>query len=369
MTSLVLLLLAQHFEPLTLASDLKGGYQVLAVDLNRDGRPDLIGLGQAMDRLDWFENPGAGGTAWRRHTLLNGLNQPINVAALDLDGDGRMELLLAHEFSSAPGRSKGIVSLLRSGEDPRQAWTRRDIDALPTSHRLKVAGGCFINAPLANAQTSPPEYRGAIPLVAYCGPDAQRRVLNEEDSGVMHGLNTDDFNGDGRTDLLTASFNGIALLTAGKNGKYRRRLLHAGHAQPWPKSGSSDVAVARTGKKKFLGAIEPWHGNEFVIYTQQGKSWKREVLEAGLSEGHTVLAADLDGDGAEEIVYGSRKGQVTLRYARYDRGRREWKTTTILDGPIATSSCVSADFNQDGRKDLACIGGATQNLVVLTNRP
>jgi len=41
-----------------------------------------------------------------------------------------------------------------------------------------------------------------------------------------------------------------------------------------------------------------------VIYTQQGKSWKREVLEAGLSEGHTVLAADLDGDGAEEIVYG-----------------------------------------------------------------
>lgn len=322
-----------------------------------------------MDRLDWFENPGPTGGVWPRHTLLTGLNQPINVAALDLDRDGIPELLLAHEFSSNPARSRGIVSLLRSAKDPREPWTRKDIDTLPTSHRLKVAGDCFINAPLAHATATPPEYRAPVPLTAYCGPTLERRLLNEEDSGVMHGLTVDDFNRDGRPDLLTASFNGIALLTARKDGSYLRQLLHPGNSSPWPKSGSSDVAVARVGREAFLGAIEPWHGHEFVIYAKSGPSWQRTVLEDKLNEGHTVLAVDLDGDGAEEIVYGSRKGDLTLRYARYQPKTRNWVTTTILDGPLATSSCVTADFNADRRPDLACIGGSTQNLIVFTNRP
>jgi len=36
-----------RFETHTLATDLRGGYQVVAADLNHDGKPDLIALGQA----------------------------------------------------------------------------------------------------------------------------------------------------------------------------------------------------------------------------------------------------------------------------------------------------------------------------------
>jgi len=369
MHSLLLLLMAQNFQPTTIATDLRGGYQVLAVDLNNDGHIDLIGLAQALDHLDWFENPGAKGKEWKRHTLATGLNQPINVAAMDTDGDGIPEILLAHDFSNVPSRFKGTISLLTHDGSPDREWKRREVDAIPTSHRLKAANGAFINAPLSDPKTTPPEYRGKIPLTAYPAKTLKPMLINDEDSGVMHGLHIDDFNGDGRADILTASFNGIALLEAQKDGSYKRRILHVGNEQAWPKSGSSDVTVARAAGKKFLATIDPWHGNEFVIYTPQGKSYERKVMESALNEGHTVLAVDLDGDGDDEIVYGSRKGEVTLRYVRFDRKAKVWKMHSILDGKIATSSCVTADFNKDGRPDLACIGGSTQNLIVFENRP
>lgn len=365
----LLLLMAQHFDSRTLATDLRGGYQVLAVDLNRDGKPDIIALAQAMDHLDWFENPGIAGADWKRHTLARDLSQPINIAALDTNSDGIPELLLAHEFSSNPARSKGTVSLLTHDGDSRGLWKRRDIDSIPTSHRIKVANGIFINAPLADPKSTPPEYRGRIPLTGYRSPDWKPILINDEDSGVMHGIHVDDFNGDGRTDILTASFNGIALLEAQKNGTFKRRMLHAGNTSPWPKSGSSDVTVARAGGKKYLAAIDPWHGHEFAIYHPKGTGYERQVLENELNEGHTVLAVDLDGDGHDEIVYGSRKGDVTLRFAKFDLKAKRWQTHTILDGKIATASCVTADFNADGRPDLACIGGITQNLMLFENRP
>jgi len=48
----------------TISSDLKGGYQVVAADLNHDGRPDLIALASGLTELVWYENPG-----WQRHVL------------------------------------------------------------------------------------------------------------------------------------------------------------------------------------------------------------------------------------------------------------------------------------------------------------
>jgi hypothetical protein len=46
----------------TIAADLTGGYQVVAADINRDGRPDLVALASGMPELVWFENPNGKGT-------------------------------------------------------------------------------------------------------------------------------------------------------------------------------------------------------------------------------------------------------------------------------------------------------------------
>ena len=54
-----------QFPAHTVATEIRGGYQVVAADLNRDGRTDLVALGSQMAELVWFENPGWRGMSSR----------------------------------------------------------------------------------------------------------------------------------------------------------------------------------------------------------------------------------------------------------------------------------------------------------------
>jgi|HigsolmetaAR202D_1030399.scaffolds.fasta_scaffold10583_3 FG-GAP repeat. len=343
------------FRTHVIATDLKGGYQVVPADLNRDGRLDLIALASGMTELVWFENP-----TWQRHVIADGLNRMINVAPLDTDGDGIPELLLAHEFSNEAQKSLGTVSLLQHQGDPRGRWTVKEIDRLPTSHRIRIINGAFVNAPLTNETAKAPDYHGRIPVVLYRPGVWKREMLNDEDEGVMHGIFVTDWDGDGRQDLLTASFRGIHLLRSKQDGAWVRTRISPGSEAPWPKSGSSDVTVGRLGRKRFLASIEPWHGSDVVVYTEERRQWRRQVIDDTLVDGHTILTADFDRDGRDEIVAGYRgKGRSVYLY-RYDGTK--WAKSVVDDGGISAAACAAADLNSDGRPDLACIGSATANL-------
>src|SRR5271165_3099382 len=45
-----------RFAEHTVATGLTGGYQVVAVDMNHDGKTDLVALASGMTELVWFEN-------------------------------------------------------------------------------------------------------------------------------------------------------------------------------------------------------------------------------------------------------------------------------------------------------------------------
>src|SRR3954468_21013963 len=66
-----------------IGTGLRGGYQVVVADLNKDGKPDIIALASGMPELVWYENPG-----WQRHVLAEGQRGLINAAAYDIDRDG-----------------------------------------------------------------------------------------------------------------------------------------------------------------------------------------------------------------------------------------------------------------------------------------
>jgi FG-GAP-like repeat len=346
------------FRTHVITTELKGGYQVVATDLNKDARPDLIALASGMNELVWFENP-----AWKRHVLASGLSRLINVAASDNDGDGIPELVLATGFSMDAAKSSGEVWALHHGGDPLAPWNIIEIDRLPTSHRLRwvdLEGGgrkVAINAPLTDANAAAPDYRGKTPLVFYRPGEWKREMISAETDGVMHGFTTLDWDGDGREEILTASFGGIHLLRRSGEGRWIRTELAKGNSEPWPKSGASDIAVGRLGGHRFLCAIEPWHGNQVAVYMQHGERWERRVIDDTLVEGHALVAADLDGDGHDEIVAGFRgKGhRISIYKADNPEGAR-W-TRHILDTEVPAASCVVADLNGDGLPDIACVGG------------
>ncbi|MBL8178045.1 MAG: VCBS repeat-containing protein [Bryobacterales bacterium] len=318
-----------------------------------------------MKELVWFENP-----TWQRHVLATGVNRMINVAPLDANSDGIPELLLAQEFANAAKNSIGVVTLLESNSDPRQPWKMREIDRLPTSHRLRPirlrGGSAIVNAPLTGAKAEPPEYRDFNPVVYYRPPAWQRTLIDNSLQGVMHGIFVVDWNGDGVDELLTASFEGIHLLHPDRpNAKPEK--LSPGDPAPWPASGASEIVVAKLGKERILASIDPWHGNQVSVHRRKGGKWQRQVIDNQDPDGHTLHAADLDGDGRDELIAGFRGATRSVYFYKADAKGQSWTRTPIDKGNIAAAGCAIADFDADRRLDAACIGSATANLKLYKN--
>src|SRR5579875_1517414 len=65
------------------------GYAVLLVDVNNDGKKDIVVVDQT--RVVWYENP-----SWQRRIIIEGQTKPDNVciSAADIDGDGQLDFAL-----------------------------------------------------------------------------------------------------------------------------------------------------------------------------------------------------------------------------------------------------------------------------------
>ena len=348
---------------------LTGGYQVVVADMNRDGKPDLLVVASGLSDVRWYENP-----TWQKHIIVHGIKAPINAAVYDVDGDGVPEIALAHDFSTVYKQSVGTLSILTHASDLTAEYTRRDIDHVPTSHRVRFADidgsgkKVLINAPLIGANAVAPDYRDHVPLVMYRPGAWTPERISDGDEGVVHGLLPFAWNGGAQESLLTASFRGVYAYRFG-GGAWTRTRIVGGETAAWPKSGSSDVAVGQAGTERFLATIEPWHGNEVVVYRHHDGDWEPHVIDSTIVDGHTIVVGDMAHNGHDEIIVGERSGKRSVyRYRLENALTDSWSKSVLDDGGMAAAGCAIADLNGDGRLDVVCIGTATANLKWYENR-
>src|SRR3984893_12815137 len=81
------------FQMKELDRSLSVGYAVLLVDVNGDGKPDIVVVDTT--RVVWYENP-----TWKMRTILKGMTKADNVciAAYDIDGDGKIDFALGADW-------------------------------------------------------------------------------------------------------------------------------------------------------------------------------------------------------------------------------------------------------------------------------
>jgi hypothetical protein len=247
----------------------------------------------------------------------------------------------------------------------------------------------LVNAPLLGFGAEPPEYAVGAPLTWYEMPEVLLRGhvsagdaepaawtshLIDDSLTVVHGIEVLDWDGDGRDEILTASFEGVHLFnSSGHSGNLRwtKTRLGEGDQVSRPRRGASEIAVGRIRGRRYLATIEPWHGEQLVVYFENkgGGLWNRRVIDSTLQNGHALACADLDGDGADEIVAGYRgQGTSLYVYAAADTSGKNW-TRHTLDTEMAASGVVIADINGDGRPDVVAIGSSTGNVKWYENLP
>ena len=347
------------FRPHVIEPDIPAGYQTLVADINADGKPDVVGLSGRGETLYWYENP-----SWTRHAIVAERHRMITVAAADLDGDSVPELALGTHFGQTEEQSEGHVYLLEHDGDPRRPWKAREIDRLPTTHRMRFVDidgdGApeLVNSALTGPGAKAPLFESKTPLVYYEPGEWKRRTIAADLSGVVHGMHEEDWNG---PVILTAAMGGVVRFRLGADGAWERRFLVQGDPRERPNDGASEIRLGSLGGERFLATIEPWHGNQVVVYSHEGHNqWPRQVLDDTLEDGHALIVEDFDSDGNDEIIAGFRGEASDLLLFRHEDG--EWRRTLIDDGGMAAAGCETDDLDGDGDADLVCIGARTANI-------
>ena len=366
-------------------------YAVATADVDGDGKPDVVAVTE--DSVVWYRNP-----TWAKATIIKNATEKDNVClqAHDIDGDGRIDFALGAAWRPTDTKTGGTLQwITRSGAEEGR-WRVVPITSEPTLHRLRfgdVDGSGkrrLVIAPLQGRGTKGPAWNegsGTRVLVLTVPKDPFQADWPAEvacDSlHTTHNLQLVDFDGDGKDEILLASWEGVFLLKRDSSAKWSKTKLGEGNQTAKPFKGASEIKVGKLANgSRYIATIEPWHGSQVVVYTPptapSKKLWTRQVVDEPVQWGHAVWCADVDGDGDEEIIIGQRdKSPQTSRGVNgpgvyiYDpkpgADPLKFERHAVDEGGVATEDLIAVDLNGDGRPEIVAGGRATHNVKIYWN--
>jgi hypothetical protein len=364
-------------------SKIKIGYGLAIGDVDGDRNLDILLADKTQ--LVWYRNPGVEGKTkapWERHVIHDKATAQDNVclAALDIDGDGKVEVALGAGWRPADTVASGSVHYMIPGEDRRQPWQKIDLHREPTVHRMHwvadgQGGSQLVVLPLHGRGNR----RGqgeAVKVLAYTPPAEDRSKpwmteLIDQSMHVTHNFDPVQWDEDVAEELLLAGREGVVLLDRDDKRWRRTELVNASKFPEF--EGAGEVRMGRVGGgRKVVATVEPFHGQRFVLYLEPqdgGDAWQRQVLCKDLAQGHAIACGDLDGDGSDECLVGWRQpnqaGELGIRI--YTAKATQWVMEPLDGKAMACEDLRLADLDGDGDLDAIAAGRASHNLRIYWN--
>jgi hypothetical protein len=383
------------FKAQEIDTGLKIGYAVILEDISGDKKPDIVVADK--DKVVWYENP-----TWKKRVILDGKTKTDNVCitALDIDGNGDLELVLGAGWRPTDTTTPGTLQWLKRGQSLDDEWTMHPIPCdEPTVHRVRAididADGKpeVVHVPLqGRGCTAKGNWTDGRPVrvMAYKVPKDPEKpetwkpeVLSQE-LHVTHNFWPRPSPLPGRPpDVLITAYEGVFSIHKGPDGWRTDRIGDGNQFNPKGSRGASEIKSGWIGKRSpVIATIEPWHGNQVVTYTpnDDAKVWERHLIDEQLRWGHAVSFADLDGDGADELVVGVRddpnpkagdkhtERQGVRVYKCTDGRGAKWDRLLVDSGGVAVEDLAVADLDGDGKPDIVAVGRATRNVRIYWNQ-
>ena len=288
-----------------------GPANLVVSDINGDGRPDLVvaNAGNATVSVR-LADPTRPGFFLPTTVLSTPGRTPLDVAVGDLNGDGRMDIVVAASgansvlvFTQTSTGTFNAPTTYAVGGDP-QGLTVADLDG---NGRADIAVATTANTVSVLLQTGAGVFASAVDYTTGVQPVAIRAV---------------DLNGDGKLDLLTANygaainpgFQGLSVLLQGATAGaflapvhyatgYRAVALAVGDLNA---DGYPDVAVACMGLPGDPGAV-----SVFLQSPSTAGTLLTALNYTGVYGPMGVAIGDMDGDGRPDLVLAD--GDIVVR--------------------------------------------------------
>jgi len=342
---------------------------VTIVDLDRDGRPDLLAADAAANRIVWLQQGEGGDYVEREIATVAG---PAHVSAVDLDRDGDLDVLVASLGVLFPNNAPigAVVVLENTGR--QQFITRVIVDKI---------------ARVSDVEAGDLDGDGDLDLaVAQFGYDqGETRWLENQggwrfDSHIVHNLSgginavVADADGDGDLDivsLISQEWEEIYVLANDGRGQFTPVRVFGAANEDFGSSWISVVDLDRDGDVDVLYS----NGDAFDYAPPKGRNWNGiQWLEntgalrftyhriADYPGASSPQAADLDGDADLDIVVVSayndwaKPSAQSLVWLQND-GAMRFTMRDLASTPTHLLTLAVGDLNNDGRPDVAT-GGA-----------
>jgi hypothetical protein len=295
-----------HFRDLAYSNGYIDNFSDLALDVDADGRPDIVSCSWFGKALRWWKNPGGEGT-WTEHVIEQ--SSPIEFAFLvDLDNDGKAQEVLP-EF----GDPKAPLAWY---EATHGSFVKHVISDHSYGHGI---GAGDVNGDGRTDVITPKGW-----FEAPADPRQGKWIWHADfDLGTTGFIHVMDVNGDGRTDLVTSAAHdyGVFWMEQTGPGQWTKHMIddtwsqaHATTLVDLNGDGKLDLLAG----KRYMahdhdpGAREPlgiyWY--EFIRNSPSDVIWVKHIIDYSTrtGAGMQLPVADLDGDGRLDFVAPGKSG-------------------------------------------------------------